>query len=262
MKGASLALEARLELEGHPNFFPSTPQPNTKEWDLLQSYDHRTLICTTAIQGTGGVWRSAVADLTADVEDTQQLLHNLAVVRRNVSPTTHGTVLLMPRQQFLKRLLSANPHYTNEELIDIVEQAADVYAQNYVDGPLPDPAPDGSPWTLKAALGCMESFYLLQALPQKWSPYHYYKCNCPECFKTGSCTHSLLAGMVCHSEIRVPSHCLGATIQGRRKRGRPSGRGSDIGDVGEMRARVRSELERAYKLPKVRACMFNLFDSL
>ena len=61
IKVASKALQARLELEGHPNFFPSAPVVTTKEWDLLQTYDHRTLLCTVALRGTGGVWRAAVS---------------------------------------------------------------------------------------------------------------------------------------------------------------------------------------------------------
>ena len=251
IKGASLALEARLALDGHPNFFPSTPVVKTKEWDLLQTYDRRTLLCTTALQGAGGVWRSAVADITADAEDMQQVIHNLLVVQRNVSPTTHATVLLMPSQALIKLLLRKHPDITNQELIGLVQQSADVYAGYYVHDDLPDPAPNGEPWSMEAALGCLEAFYLLEALSKRWSPYLYYKCNCQACFKTGACTHSVLASMVSHPEIRVPSHCLGATVQGRRKRGRPSGKGSDIGDVAEVRARVRSELERAYKLPQV-----------
>ena len=251
MKGASKALEARLELAGHANFFPSAPVVNTKDWDLLQTYDHRTLLCSVALHGSGGVWRSAVADITADVEDMQQLIHNLAVIKRTVAPTSHATVLLMPSQGFIKHLLKAHPDIANDELVEIVEAAADVYARYYVNGNLQDPAPDEEPWSLPAALECFESFYVLEALPQRWSPCHYFKCNCPECFKSGSCVHSLLASMVCHPEIRVPSKSLGVTVQGRRRRGRPSSRGSDIGDVAEERARVRIELSKQYKLPRV-----------
>ena len=59
MKGASNALEARLQLEGHPNFSPSAPVVTTKKWDLLQTYNDRTLLCTeatrrTALQGSRG----------------------------------------------------------------------------------------------------------------------------------------------------------------------------------------------------------------
>ena len=210
------------------------------------------------------MWQSAVADITADVEDMQHLIRNLSVVRRAVAvaPTTHATVLLMPSQAFLKRLLTEHPHITNQELIGLVQPAADVYSGYFVNGDLPDQAPDGEPWSLDAAMECFESFYVLEALPTRWSPCHYFKCNCPECFKTGSCTHSLLASMTCHPEIRVPSHSLGATIQGRRRRGRPSSRGSDIGDVAEERARVRAELTREYKLPRVSACKVDFFDSL
>ena len=251
MKGASKALEARLELAGHANFFPSAPVVNTKDWDLLQTYDHRTLLCSVALHGSGGVWRSAVADITADVEDMQQLIHNLAVIKRTVAPTSHATVLLMPSQGFIKHLLKAHPDIANDELVAIVEAAAHVYARYYVNGNLQDPAPDEEPWSLPAALECFESFYVLEALPQRWSPCHYFKCNCPECFKSGSCVHSLLASIVCHPEIRVPSKSLGVTVQGRRRRGRPSSRGSDIGDVPEERARVRMQLSKQYKLPRV-----------
>ena len=255
MKGASKALEARLELAGHANFFPSAPLVHTKEWDLLQTYDHRTLMCTVALRGTGGVWRTAVADITAEVEDMQQLIGNLGSVRRTVAPNSHATVLLMPSQAFMKRTLDAHPEFTNEELVREVQKAADVYARYYVQGTLHEPAPDGQEWSLEAALGCFESFYVLEALPQRWSPCHLFKCNCLECFKTASCVHCILASMVCNPAIRVPATCLAATIQGRRRRGRPSARGSDVGDVAEARARERVELGKEYRLPKVILCM-------
>ena len=101
IKGASKALEARLELEGHPNFFPSAPVVTTKEWDLLQTYDHRTLLCTVALRGTGGVWRAAVSDVTAQVDNMQELIGNLGRVKRTVAPNTHARVLLMPSQAFM-----------------------------------------------------------------------------------------------------------------------------------------------------------------
>lgn len=46
MKGASKELEAKFRSMKHPNRFPSAPQATTKEWDMLQSFDHRTLLYT------------------------------------------------------------------------------------------------------------------------------------------------------------------------------------------------------------------------
>ena len=129
IKGASKALEARLELAGHANYFPSVPIVTTKEWDLLQTYDHRTLMCTVALRGTGGVWRTAVADITSEVEDMQELIGNLGHIKRTVAPTSHATVLLMPSQAFMKRTLEAHPQMTNDELVREVEKAAGVYAR-------------------------------------------------------------------------------------------------------------------------------------
>ena len=58
--------------------------------------------------------------------------------------------------------------------------------------------------------------------------------------------------MVCtNPAIRVPAS-LGVTIQDRRRRGRPGGKGSEIGDVGVAKARDRIELEKEYTLPNVR----------
>ena len=68
------------------------------------------------------------------------------------------------------------------------------------------------------------------------------ECNCPECFKTASCVHCILASMTCNAAIRVPATCLGVTIQGRHRRGRQSARGSNVGDVPDARAHVRIEL--------------------
>ena len=104
-------------------------------------------------------------------------------------------------------------------------------------------------------MGCFESFYVLEALPQRWSQCHLFKCNCPECFKTASCVHCILASMVCNPFISVPARCLGATIQGRRRRGRPCARGSDVSDVAEARSRERLELGMEYRMPKVSMSM-------
>ena len=83
IKGASKALEARLELAGHANVFPSAPVVATKEWDLLQTYNHSILIpvCTVALRCIGGVWR-----ITSEVEDMQQLIRNLGRIKRTVAP--------------------------------------------------------------------------------------------------------------------------------------------------------------------------------
>ena len=105
-----------------------------------------------ALRCTGGVWRAAVADITAEVEDVQQLIGNLGRVKRTVAPNTHATVLLMPSQAFMKRTLEAHPLMTNDALVREVEKAAEVYAMYYVHGTLQDPASDGMQWSLEAAL--------------------------------------------------------------------------------------------------------------
>ena len=108
--------------------------------------------------------RTAVADITAEVEDMQQLLRNMGRVRSSVALTTKATVLLMPSRAFLRRTIEERLQLTNDELVGDMEKAAEVYARYYVNGNLQNPAPDGQPWSLEAALGCFESFYILEAL--------------------------------------------------------------------------------------------------
>ena len=126
MVGASKKLEAELAIAGHPNAFPSTPKTTTTEWDLQQTFDYRTLLCTQVLKGNAAVWQSAVADITAEVSDVAGLLRNLAGVKRTVSPTTHATALLMPSQAFMKTVLEQNPDISNAELVAVMSQAAGV----------------------------------------------------------------------------------------------------------------------------------------
>ena len=66
--------------------------------------------------------------------------------------------------------------------------------------------------------------------------------------------HAILASMVCNPRITVPVNYIGETVQQRRWRGRPSVKGSEVGDAGEARARARIELQKEYQLPKVPRC--------
>ena len=80
-----------------------------------------------------------------------------------------------------------------------------------------------------------------------------FKCNCTEDFKTASCHHCLLAGMLCDSSIRIPNSTLTLSVQSRRKRGRPSTKASEVGDVGEEKARARIALREDYMSSKASA---------
>ena len=63
--------------------------------------------------------------------------------------------------------------------------------------------------------------------------------------------HILLAGMVCDPSIKVQSKNLGITIQRQRGRGRPSRKGSEVGDAGEARASAHTSLQKEYIAVKV-----------
>ena len=109
----------------------SAPVATTKEWDLLQTFDHCTLLCTVVRRGTssGTAWQTAVVDITAErpeIEDMQQILHNLGGVKRSVALNSQATVLLMPTQAFLERTIE------DELFVDDVDKAAEVYARYFL----------------------------------------------------------------------------------------------------------------------------------
>jgi hypothetical protein len=254
MKGASKQLEADLTLLGHPNQFPSVPIATSKDWDLLQTLDYRTLLCVQVYEGNSGAWNTAVAAVYEDIEDVPELLSSLKHTKRTVYPTRDATVLLMPTQALLRKLSPDST--TTTELIEDVRIAANNYIRLYI---REDVTLDEGDLDLDTALGIYEAFHILEAQPERWSKHHLFKCNCPQCFKTAACVHSILAGMLCDSSIQVPSKYLGITVQQRRKRGRPTSKASELGDVGEARARERLALQKEYSHPKVSVCALPVF---
>jgi hypothetical protein len=194
------------------------------------------------------------ASICADVENFSQLADNLYHVKRTVSPTTHARNLIMPTQSLIKRLIKENPEADNTSLLRYVRECADDYKHYFIHDRLDEGRPHLS--GIDAALTLLESFHVLEATDERWSDVHLFKCNCPKFFKTGSCHSSLLAGMVCDPKIRIPKRYLGITLQGRRKRGRPSGK-EQIGDLEAAKYRARQELHESYQVPKVPLLLYS-----
>ena len=67
------------------------------------------------------------------------------------------------------------------------------------------------------------------------------------------------SGMVCDSTIKVPATYLGATIQQRHRRERPSLRTLEVGDAGERELVYSLRLQSEYQPPKV--CIYMLQDA-
>jgi len=247
LKSASRQMEADLELAGHPNKFPSVPSASKFDWDMLQSIDYRTLLCTHCHVGTRSSWEEGISLIYDDtVESVSTLLSSLAETPRTIHPTTDARVLLMPTQRLLTGLLLEYPDDSNAELVRKVRMFTENFVTHFIDGGL-----GGAGWVLDDALHLYECFHVLESLDTRWSPNHLFKCNCSEFFKRASCHHCLLAGMACDMRIRVPGKYRAETVQQRRKRGRPSAGACEVGDAGEARARARIALQQQYIPPQV-----------
>ena len=105
IKANSLQTAAQLELMGHPNAFPSVPVASASDWTIKQSLHYQTLCLTVIINGGSAHWKAATTNIMQGVESTRQLLRNLREKDRQISPTVHASVLLMPTQKFLREVI-------------------------------------------------------------------------------------------------------------------------------------------------------------
>jgi hypothetical protein len=249
MKSAARQLQADLRLAGHPNQFPSKPEATKRDWDILQGMHYRTLLCTNVHVGSSVAWQKGIASIYGEVEDMPSLLLGLASAERTIHPTTDATVLLMPTQKLFQLLLTDNPDIDDSALMAEVRTHSAAYVSYYMQGRKTNT--HGRPYTLDEALLIYETFHVLESHGARWSKSHLFKCNCDVHFKRASCAHCLLAGMACDVRIKLPSQYRGDTVQQRRKRGRPSATGTEVGDEGEARARERIALQKEYELPQV-----------
>jgi len=232
MKSASMQQEANFVKAGHPGLFPSAPKVTHDDWDRIQGLDVRTLLCTHVVSGTGHEWETAVEEIcSSDVCRTvDDLFLNLKRVKRSVCRTSHATVLLFPRQSLIRE---AGIGMTDEGLIAFCGKRAVEFERYFIQGEYDDRS-------IEDALKLYGSFYILEALEQKWSDAHMFKCNCPRCFQYAGCHHVVLATMVCDPSLVCPTKYLQSEIQARRKRGRPGARKGDRSDgESELESRER-----------------------
>ncbi len=184
----------------------------------------------------------------------QELLSSLKTTERKVSPTSHAMVLLMPTQKQIKAILETEPTIDAPRMAGVIKARSDTFKAFYLGG-----VQGASGMTLMEALDLYEDFHILEALPQRWSAHHLFKCNCPMCFKNASCAHVLLASMLCDKRIEVPMQYVDASLQYRRRRpGRPTakgtGRSREEKAMAELKSRERSGLDSQrvqYKVPTV-----------
>ena len=211
-------------------------------------------MCTQVCSVSGTVWKKAAEAVSEGVSDMQELITSLKNTERKVSPTSHAMVLLMPTQKQIKGILETQPTIDAPRMAGVIKSRSEAFKDFYLGG-----VQVASGMTLSGALDLYEDFHILEALPQRWSPHHLFKCNCPMCFKNASCAHVLLASMLCDKWIEVPMQYVDASLQYRRRRpGRPTakgtGRSREEKAQAELKCRERSGLDSRrleYKVPTV-----------
>ncbi len=137
----------------------------------------------------------AVAEICEGCTNGIDVLEKLKTVRQAICCTTHAQVLLFPSQQFMRVLDS---DMTDEEMITFCRRRDVEYEEYFIDGNYDD-------YSLQDVLKLYSSFYILEAMPEKWSKHHMFKCSCAHCFQWASCHHSVLATMVCDPSLKGPT---------------------------------------------------------
>ena len=141
---------------------------------------------------------SAVGDIcSSDVCSTVgDLFANLKSVKRAICRTTHAKVLLFPSQSLIRE---AGIGMTDEGLIAFCNRRAQEFERYFIQG-------HHDNRSIQEALKLYGSFYILEALEEKWSECHMF--NCPRCFQWAGRHHAVLATMVCDPNVVCPMKYL------------------------------------------------------
>ena len=164
-----------------------------------------TLVCTVSLTEREHTWRNAMRQVsgvqkgTITVKAMRDIVHNLGVPDRKISPTSHAGVLLMPSQALMRRISLSNGSTADVRLLtDAVQKEVEAFRATTIDGAM------HYEQDIDNLLSLYESFHILNALPAKWSKEHLFKCKCTMCFQRASCQHVVLAGMVVDERIKMP----------------------------------------------------------
>ena len=137
-----------------------------------------------AVRQVSGVQKSTIA-----VEAMRDIVHNLGVPGRKISPTFHAGVRLMPNQALMRRINLSNGNTADVKVLtDAVQRKVDEFKTIILDGALHHEQ------DIDFLLSMYESFHILNALPAKYPKCtsckeHLLKCNCTMCFQRASCQH-------------------------------------------------------------------------
>ena len=86
---------------------------------------------------------------------------------------------MWPTQHFMRSVKGLS----DIEAVEAARAKSTLYERFFING-------DYGSVDLNAALELYESFHVLEALPEKWSLNHLYKCNCKSGFKNASSSAS------------------------------------------------------------------------
>ena len=120
---------------------------------------------------------------------------------------------------------------TDEGLITFCGKRAVEFERYFIQGEYDDRS-------IEDALKLYGSFHILEALQEKWSDAHMFKCNCPRCFQYAGCHHVVLATMVCDPSLVCPTKYLLSEIQALRARGDGLVQGRETRVMGKVSWRV------------------------
>ena len=212
-----------------PISFQSTPQLTNRHWDLLQRLDERTIMLVfTPMASTNG--RELIAALEPRLRPEDNLYDFIMrAPERNLVASRDLISVYVPSQAFIKQMDTDKTKSVAELRAEIHTWARD-YMKAVLDGF------DGC-YTAENALEICQGFYLLSALDKPWGPGAHFKCSCQDCFRDGTCHHSLMLSLLCKDPepLLMPAQYRTRGVPSRkRKRGRPSSRTAGV--LGDRKA--------------------------
>ena len=139
MKASCRELQAQLEKNSTPNWFPKILPAKKVEWERLQSMDLQTLLASICISGAREKWNNTMEEICDDGMHIADLLFKLKTVERSINPGIYAKDILLPAASIMSECSLMTDGDFLRHVTQLAKLFVDFFLNNkYGDTPLDD----------------------------------------------------------------------------------------------------------------------------
>jgi hypothetical protein len=229
---------------GSPNAFIRNPVPRKKEWDSLQAFHPKIMMCTVPfVKAMSAADTEAYGEMMADIYWMGELLDPVYLkiqrfhadklqahlagggtkvdfICRIRKPLLNN--LIMPSNKLMYKVDPKCTKKVSEMHKLLAPHLADF--SDFMEQHVESSRKKVEAWDMEHYLDVMESFHVITRIVKKDECFGElkFKCNCKGCFVRGCCRENLLWSMVLNPKLTIPPKYAKREPAMRKKRGRPT----------------------------------------